>query len=227
MTDLADLITSPAERLTYLMQFFVEDLEQRHREEEQNLDRLFEEQRRRLHRLHAKAKSAYKTLFDELLIKLNHQEDTVIHQWFAFALKTRRLDLLTEVMERAIPAIEEVERHGGRLQVDISKEGHGPSGCMFSDRKNGYFSFCDEFLDGFDDDVAYTVKRDTRSEKERKAQKEAELGAHIARWRAKEREKQVGDMAAMSAALSVAAQGAGASLREVSAEEAAAACADA
>lgn len=189
MTDVADLIDTPAARLAYRMKGFMERMEERHREEEKALDRLFEEKRRQLHRLHAKAESAYKTLFDEILIKLNHQEDVVLHQWFQFAMKTGRMDLMVEVMERAIPAIEEVERSGGELHVEIQREGSGPSGCMFRNRKNGYFDFCSEFLDGYDDDVAYLVKRVTQTEREREKEREKRLDESIAAWRARERAK--------------------------------------
>ena len=209
MTDIADLIDTPAARLAYRMSAFVEQLEERHTAEEKALDHLFEEQRRRLHRLHEKTKSAYKTLFDELLVKLNHQEDTVLHQWFSYATKTERMDLMVEVMERALPAIEEVEKRGGQLRVDIEKVGFGPSGCLYSDRKNGYFSFCSEFLDGYDDDVAFLVKRVTQSEREREKERERRLEESIAAWRAKERAKRV-DVEAAEAAVD------GEALREVS-----------
>lgn len=219
MTDIADLIDIPQRRLEFLMKDFVDRLGEKHRKEERRLDDLFEEQRRRIHRLHSKEQSAYKTLFDELLVQLNRDEDAEILEWFEFIVKTRRKDLVGEVLARTKPVIREIEREGGDMEFDIRRGGGGSSGCLFRDRKGGYFSFVDEFLDGYDDDVAFLVQRTTKSEAERKRERDARMDEHIARWRAEERAKRV-DAEAAAAAID------GVSLKEKSAEEAVASMAE-
>jgi hypothetical protein len=215
MTELPDLITSPAERLAYRMREFVEELEQKHKREEAALDRLLEEKRTRIHRLHMKVESAYKEMFDELLVKLNRDEDAEILEWFELVQRTKRKDLVAEIASRAAPVLREIEARGGQLEVDIRASGEGTSGCMFRERKGGYFSFVGEFLDGFDDDIVYTIKRETKSEAQRKREKNEWLERHCEEWRAKEKAKR---FAAEELERSVGA--ADAALRERSLEQA-------
>lgn len=191
MTDIADLIEAPASRLAFLMQEFVRDLEEKHRESEKKLDLLIEAQRTRLHRLHLKEKGVYKELYNNILMKLNHDEDAEILEWFEFILKTKRKDLVHEVLERAKPVIQEIEKHGGKLAIDIGREGHGMSGCIYSDPKRSYFSFIDEFLDGFDDEYVYVVKKEQKSKAEREKERDARLEETMAKWRAEEKAKRV------------------------------------
>jgi hypothetical protein len=191
MTDIGDLIDTPQERLAYRMREFIEDLQARHKREEATLDELIETHRTRLHRLHLKVEHSYKVLMDEVLIRLNRDEDVEILEWFELVLRTKRKDLVAEIFSRATPVIRELEVRGGSLECDIRAGGHGPSGCLFRERKGGYFSFLGEFLDGFDDDVVYSVKREMKSEREQKKERDARLNAHIEEWRAKERAKRL------------------------------------
>jgi hypothetical protein len=191
MTDIPDLLDTPQARLAYRMQDFVERLRDRNREEERQMDLLIEKCRTRLHRLHLKTESVYKDLYNDILRKLNHNEDAEILEWFEFILKTERKDLIQDVLERAKGPIQEIERSGGKLAVDISKEGDGRSGCIYSDPRRSYFSFIDEFLDGFDDGYVYVVKKVQKSEAEQEKERDARLEAHVAKWRAKERASRV------------------------------------
>lgn len=216
MTDISDLLDTPQARLAYRMQGFVERLQEKHKEEEQKLDLVIEKCRTRLHRLHLKVESTYKSLFNECIGALNHNEDVEILEWLEFIQKTERKDLVHDVLERAKPVIQEIERSGGRLAVDISKEGYGSSGCIYSDPRRTYFSFLDEFLDGYDDGYVYTVKRITKTEAEEEKERDARIEEHIAKWRAKERASRV-DWDAVPTVLAAA----GESLRETTAEEAA------
>ena len=192
MTDIADLLDAPQDRLAYRMHEFMERLEEKHKEDERRLDRLFEEQRTRLHRVHKKAQSAYKSIFDEMLVKMNHNEDLEVVQWFELALKTKRRDLLGEILAQASSALRDIEKNGGALVCKIQREGSSAGGsCLYSERKNGYFSFLDEFMDGYDDSVAYEVRQTSVSERERKRKKDEEDEAWLKKWRAEREAERV------------------------------------
>jgi len=57
---------------------------------------------------------------------------------------------------------------------------------MFSDCKDGHFSFLDEFLDGFDDDFEFKVLKMHKDEKKKKEDDEAWMEQYRAKWRAKQ-----------------------------------------
>ena len=220
MTEIPDLIAAPQARWSFLLQSFVDDLRAKQKKDEAAIDRMVEECRTRLHRLHLKTESTFKRIFDELLVRMNNDEGAEAAAWFEFILKTKRLDLVAEVLARAAPVIREIEKSGGELEMDIRKAGAGSGGCMYRDRRGGYFSFCGEFLDGFDDDYVYVVRREQKSKAEKERERESRLDAHIAEWQAKERAKRV------EAIDAIIADGLGGQLQETSAEEAVARCGD-
>jgi hypothetical protein len=101
-------------------------------------------------------------------------------------LRAENKALYADVMDRAIPVIQEIEREGGTLDCRIQKAGYGPSGCLYSDRDDGHFSFCNEFLDGFDDDVEFKVVKMRKDEKVKREEEEKRDREWMAKWRAKE-----------------------------------------
>lgn len=193
MTDIADLLDTPQARLAYRMEQFVEELREKQKEEERQLDRLFEEKRTSLHHMHVKIQSSYKKIFDELLIKMNRNEDIEILEWFDMVVKTKRKDVLVEMLRQGKTALRDIEKNGGSLVCNIQREAEsgGCGSCLWRPRKNGYFCFLDEFMDGYDDNVVYQVCQTTMSEREQKRKKEEEHEAWIKKWRAEEAAKHV------------------------------------
>lgn len=188
MTDLYDLYDTPQERLAAVFQDFAERLQAEHDKKEAALDHVFEHARTRLHRVHLKAQNSYKRIFDEILVKLNHHDDVEILHFFEKVIRSRRKDLYADVFARAEPAISTVEKEGGNLRIDIEKEGYGGGNCIYSDRRKGYFSFLDVFLDGFDDDWGYkVVKQRVNHEEERNIRSEAAVRA----WKKEEENRRV------------------------------------
>ena len=218
MTDIPDLISEPQVRWAYLLQEYMEDLREKQRKDERAIDRMVEECRTRLHRLNLKTESTMKRIFDELLVRANHNEGAEAAAWFEFILKTKRQDLVMDVLERAAPVIRDIERNGGQLEVDIRRTGHGSGGCIYSDRRHGYFSFCSEFLDGFDDDIVYVIKKETKTRAQQDKERDARIEAHLEEWRAKEKAKRAENIE------EILRDGLGGQLREVDADDAAADC---
>jgi hypothetical protein len=193
MTELPDLITDRRERLAYLARDFFDRLQDKHTEEEAALDRMYESHRRWIHRLHLKQQSAYKDMLDRILRAVSDDEDVELVAWLELVMRTKRKDLVAEVAQKARAAVREVEARGGELRVDIRAEGEPASvgSCLYRDRKGAYFSFLEEFLDGYDDEVAFRVTQVRMSEKEQKAAADAATDAHIRKWTAEHRAKKL------------------------------------
>ena len=172
MTDIVDLIDSPAERLDHIFVEFVKRLEERHEREEEMLDLTIERSRTKLANLHRKSVSVYKNLYQSMLDALQHDIDVPIVQFFEKFLKTEKSAMFSDVCERALPVIKEIEERGGRLAVHIEKEGYGPSGCIYSPGRNDYFDFFDDFFEDEDDYEYKLVRR--RVDKEQHKKEEAE-----------------------------------------------------
>lgn len=172
MTDIVDLIDDPKDRLKHIFVEFVKRLEERHEREEEALDRTFEEARKDLYKLHRKAVSTYRHLYQRMLELLHHDIDVPIVQFFEKFLKSEKPQMFSEVCERALPVIKEIEEKGGKLAVNIEKEGYGPSGCLYSVGRNDYFDFFDDFFE-CDDDYEYKVMR-RHVDSERNKKEEAE-----------------------------------------------------
>jgi hypothetical protein len=189
MTDLVDLITNPQERMTVLFEAFIKKLEKSHQEAEQKLDRVMEHFRLKLHRQHLKTVYSYKKILDELWVRCQKDKDLPVLAMFEQLLRSEQPELYADVFDRAIPVIKEIEREGGTLDCRIQRAGYGPGGCLYSDRADGHFSFCSEFLDGFDDDVEFKIMRMRKDEKKAKELEEARNREWREKWLAKQAPK--------------------------------------
>ena len=128
MTELVDLITDPKKRMTVLMDAFISKLEQQHKKEEKQLDRVMEHFRLKLHRQHEKAVYSYKKILDEIYAQQVKNKDAPIIDFFERFIRAENKTMYTEVFDRAIPVIQEIEKEGGRLHCSIQKMGHGSGG---------------------------------------------------------------------------------------------------
>jgi len=189
MTDLVDLITNPQERLTTLFDAFIKRLEKSHEEAEQKLDRVMEHFRLKLHRQHLKTVYSYKKILDEIWVRVQKDKDLPVLVMFEQLLRSEQPELYADVFDRAIPVIKEIEREGGTLDCRIQRAGYGPGGCLYSDRADGHFSFCNEFLDGFDDDVEFKITRMRKDEKKAKEAEEKRDQEWREKWLAKQNPK--------------------------------------
>jgi len=189
MTDLVDLITNSQERMTVLFDKFIKKLEKSHQEAEQKLDRVLEHFRLKLDRQHLKTVYSYKKILDEIWIRVQKDKDLPVLAMFEQILRSEQPELYADVFDRAIPVIKEIERDGGTLDCRIQRAGYGPGGCLYSDRADGHFSFCSEFLDGFDDDVEFKVMRMRKDEKKAKELEEARNREWREKWLAKQEPK--------------------------------------
>jgi hypothetical protein len=171
MTELVDLITDPQQRITVLMDKFIARLEEQHREEERQLEKVMEHFRLKLHRQHEKALYGYKKIFDEIYVLQVKNKDALIIEFFERLIRAEDKSLYADVFDHAIPAIQEIEKNGGSLLCSIQRMGQG-QGCLYSNRKDGHFDFFYEDFDGFD--------------KTRKEEKERENEEWLKKWRLKQ-----------------------------------------
>jgi hypothetical protein len=186
MTDLVDLITDPKKRMTVLMDAFISKLEQQHKKEEKQLDRVMEHFRLKLHRQHEKAVYSYKKILDEIYAQQVKNKDAPILEFFERFIRAENKTMYTEVFDRAIPVIQEIEKEGGRLHCSIQKMGHGPGGCLYSHRSDGHFNFFEEDFEGFDKDVEFKVVKMRVDEKAKRLAKEKEEEEWLQKWRARQ-----------------------------------------
>ena len=175
--------------MTVLFDAFIKKLEKSHQEAEQKLDRVMEHFRLKLHRQHLKTVYSYKKILDELWIRVQKDKDLPVLAMFEQILRSEQPELYADVFDRAIPVIKEIEREGGTLDCRIQRAGYGPGGCLYSDRADGHFSFCSEFLDGFDDDVEFKIMRMRKDEKKAKELEEARDREWREKWLAKQAPK--------------------------------------
>jgi len=188
MTELIDLISDPKARLTKIMDAFIERVEAEHQKRERNLDRVFEQYRTKLHRQHLKAIHSYKSILDQMFIESNRNTEPEAIQFFERFMRAEDRDPWRQVIREALPVLDKVEREGGRVDMSIkhydsSKIASGS--CLFSDDRDGHFSFIGEFLDGFDDFYEYKVMKMHKDEKKKREDDEAWMDRHMAEWRAK------------------------------------------
>ena len=188
MTELIDLITDPKARLTKVMDSFIERLEAEHKKRERNLDRVFEQYRTKLHRQHLKTIHSYKCILDQIFIEINQNTDPDAIQFFERFMRAEDREPWRQVIREALPVLDKVEQEGGRIDMNIkhydsSKIASG--GCLFSDRKDGHFSFLEEFLEGFDDFYEFKVMKMHKDEKKKREDDETCMENHIAEWRMK------------------------------------------
>jgi len=174
MTELVDLITDPKQRMTVLMDKFIANLEERHKKEERQLDQVMEHFRLKLHRQHQKAVYSYKKILDEIYAQQVKNKDAPILEFFERFIRAEDKSMYTEVFDKAIPVIQEIEKEGGQLHCSIQKMGYGSSGCLYSNRSDGHFSFFEEDFEGFDETMEFKVVKMSVDEKTKRLAKEKE-----------------------------------------------------
>jgi hypothetical protein len=188
MTELLDLITDPKARLTKIMDAFIERIEAEQKKRERNLDRVFEQYRTKLHRQHLKAVHSYKSILDQMFIESNRNTEPDAIQFFERFMRAEDREPWRQVIRLALPVLNKVEKEGGRIDMSIKHYDStkiGSGSCIFSDCKDGHFSFLDEFLDGFDDFYEFKVMKMHKDEKKKKEENEAWLEKYAAEWKAK------------------------------------------
>jgi hypothetical protein len=158
-TLLIDLLPAP-ERLETVFKEFIERLEKKLESDEKELDKCYETHRLRLHKMHEKTISSYKVIFEKMLKKLNQQSDIALVNFFEMALRTKRPALYSEVIEKILPGLESLEKHGGSIEIEpkvYDVKGISSGGCIFSEDPKGYFSFLGDFFD--DENISFRVIR--------------------------------------------------------------------
>ena len=170
------------------MDSFIERIEGEHKKRERNLDRVFEQYRTKLHRQHLKAIHSYKCILDQMFIESNRNTEPDAIQFFERFMRAEDREPWRQVIREALPVLDKVEREGGRVDMNIkhydsSKIASGS--CLFSDARDGHFSFLGEFLDGFDDFYEFKVMKMHKEEKKKKEDDDAMMENHIAEWRMK------------------------------------------
>lgn len=156
--EIIDLLP-PIERLTEVYKNFVYKLEKKLADDAKQLDETFERHRRLIHLAHEETVSSYRCIFNQMLEKLNEQEDIPIVSFFEKMLRSKRPQLYSEALEQLQENIEAVEKHGGNLEFSsriTDRSRYRPS----------YFSFYDDFWD--DDHIRFKVKKEYVSEIEKK-----------------------------------------------------------
>jgi len=190
MTELIDLITDPKARLIKIMDAFIERIEAEQKKRERTLDRVFEDYRTKLHRQHLKAVHSYKSILDQMFIESNRNSEPDAIAFFERFMRAEDREPWREVIRLALPVLDKVEKEGGRVDMNIKHYDStkiSSGGCLFSDCKDGHFSFLDEFLDGFDDCYEFKVMKMHKDEKKKKEENEAWLEKYAAEWKAKQK----------------------------------------
>jgi len=188
MTELIDLITDPKARLTKIMDAFIEQIKTEQKKRERSLDQVFEQYRTKLHRQHLKAIHSYKSILDQMFIESNRNTEPDAIQFFEQFMRAEDREPWRQVIREALPVLKKVEKEGGRVDMNIKHYDStkiSSGSCLFSDSKDGHFSFLDEFLDGFDDFYEFKVMKMHKDEKKKKEENDAWLEKYAAEWRAK------------------------------------------
>jgi len=145
--------------------------------------------RLKLHRQHEKAVYSYKKILDEIYAQQVKNKDAPILEFFERFIRAEDKTLYTDVFDRAIPVIQEIEKEGGRLLCSIQKMGHGSGGCLYSHRSDGHFNFFEEDFEGFDKDVEFKVVKMRVDEKAKRLAKEKEEDEWRQKWLARQQPK--------------------------------------
>ena len=189
MTELIDLITDPKARLTKVMDAFIQRIEDEHTQRERNLDRVYEQYRTKLHRQHMKTVHSYKSILDQMFIETKQNIEPDAIEFFERFLRAEDRDPWRRVIREALPVLTKVEKEGGRVDMSIKHYDStkiSSGSCLFSDHRDGHFSFLNEFLDGFDDYYEFKVMKMHKDEKKKKEEDEAWMEQYRAKWRAKQ-----------------------------------------
>ncbi len=174
MTDLIDLLP-PSERLYEVFKEFMARLEEEHVRKEKRLDRCFEEHRRKIHRAHLKIQSSYKSIFEKMIEEVEEDQDIPLVEFMERAMRAKDRGLYERVVRSTLPSINSVEKEGGHLEIACKRHEAARIGgsCLYPGDK--YFSFFDEFMDGFDDSVFYRVEKEDKDAHKAREEKEEKL----------------------------------------------------
>jgi len=189
MTELIDLITDPKARLTKVMDAFIQRIEDEHTQRERNLDRVYEQYRTKLHRQHMKTVHSYKSILDQMFIETKQNIEPDAIEFFERFMRAEDRDPWRQIIREALPVLSKVEKEGGRIDMSIKHYDStkiSSGSCLFSDHRDGHFSFLNEFLDGFDDFYEFKVMKMHKDEKKKKEDDEAWMEQYRAKWRAKQ-----------------------------------------
>lgn len=154
-TEIIDLLP-PIERLSEVYKKFVSNLEKKLAEDEKRLDETFEAHRAKLHRVHQKTVNSYEVIFNNMLKKLEQQEDIPLVTFFEKAMRSKNIHLYSNAVENLQPNLDNVEENGGAL-VFSSKVTDG-SYSQYKGRRD-YFGFFDDFW-GIDEKVVFKVRKE-------------------------------------------------------------------
>ncbi len=119
--------------------------------------------------------------------KQNIEPDAI--EFFERFLRAEDRDPWRRVIREALPVLTKVEKEGGRIDMSIKHYDStkiSSGSCLFSDHRDGHFSFLNEFLDGFDDYYEFKVMKMHKDEKKKKEEDEAWMEQYRAKWRAKQ-----------------------------------------
>jgi hypothetical protein len=153
-TEIIDLLP-PIERLSEVYKKFVSNLEKKLAEDEKRLDETFEAHRAKLHRVHQKTVNSYEVIFNNMLKKLEQQEDIPLVTFFEKAMRSKNIHLYSNAVENLQPNLDNVEENGGAL-VFSSKV---TDGSYASHSRGNYFGYFDDFW-GIEEDVVFKVKKE-------------------------------------------------------------------
>jgi len=171
------------------MDAFIQRIEDEHTQRERNLDRVYEQYRTKLHRQHMKTVHSYKSILDQMFIETKQNIDPDAIEFFERFLRAEDRDPWRRVIREALPVLTKVEKEGGRVDMSIKHYDStkiSSGSCLFSDHRDGHFSFLNEFLDGFDDYYEFKVMKMHKDEKKKKEEDEAWMEQYRAKWRAKQ-----------------------------------------
>jgi hypothetical protein len=153
-TEIIDLLP-PIERLSEVYKKFVANLEKKLAEDEKRLDETFEVHRAKLHRVHQKTVNSYEVIFNQMLKKLEQQEDIPLVTFFEKAMRSKNIHLYSSAVENLQPNLDNVEENGGSL-VFSSKI---TDGSYSSHYKGDYFGYFQDFW-GIDESVVFKVRKE-------------------------------------------------------------------
>jgi len=154
--EIIDLLP-PIERLSEVYKKFVAKLEKKLADDERRLDETFEVHRAKLHRVHQKTVNSYEVIFNNMLKKLEQQEDIPLVTFFEKAMRSKNIHLYSSAVENLQPNLDNVEKNGGTLIFSSKMTDDGYSS-HFKGRGD-YFGYFDDFW-GIDEDVVFKVRKE-------------------------------------------------------------------
>jgi len=152
--EIIDLLP-PIERLSEVYKKFVAKLEKKLADDERRLDETFEVHRAKLHRVHQKTVNSYEVIFNQMLKKLEQQEDIPLVNFFEKAMRSKNIHLYSSAVENLQPNLDNIEENGGSLMFSSRVT----DGSYSSQNRGDYFGYYQDFW-GIDEDVVFKVRRE-------------------------------------------------------------------